>query len=81
MSLLTYRPGRPAPIGADHYVVVLEAGPRTVLLHDPQGHPFATIPAEDFLTAWRADDIAYSPPLSSCAPRSSASATCRSTPR
>lgn len=61
LGLLTYRPGSPAAIGADHYVVVLEAGSHAVLLHDPQGHPFATIPAADFLTAWRADEIAYSP--------------------
>ncbi|WP_431956850.1 hypothetical protein [Nocardia lijiangensis] len=59
LGLLSYRPGSGAPIGADHYVVVLAMEADVVVLHDPQGHPFATLPASDFAAAWRADEIAY----------------------
>ncbi|WP_331770495.1 hypothetical protein OG948_43305 (plasmid) [Embleya sp. NBC_00888] len=59
LGLLTYRPGTPVADGADHYVVVLAAGEDTVLLHDPQGHPYATLPVREFAAAWRGEAIAY----------------------
>ncbi|GAB2892390.1 hypothetical protein GCM10022245_29560 [Streptomyces mayteni] len=55
MGLLRYQPGTPTPDGGDHYVVVLAVEGDTVLLHDPEGHPFATLPTADFLAAWRAE--------------------------
>ncbi|SEK69605.1 hypothetical protein SAMN05660976_01018 [Nonomuraea pusilla] len=59
LGLLTYQPGSGQAVGADHYVVVLEAGDDTVLVHDPQGHPYATLPAGDFAQAWRGELIPY----------------------
>ncbi|MGV9312692.1 hypothetical protein ACWDR0_10920 [Streptomyces sp. NPDC003691] len=60
MGLLLYRPGTPQPGQGDHYVVVLEMGSDgTVLLHDPEGHPYATLGAAAFLEAWRGDTVAY----------------------
>ncbi|MGW5676699.1 hypothetical protein ACWEV4_16725 [Streptomyces sp. NPDC003860] len=64
MGLLLYRPGTPDPGFGDHYVVVLAVeGPEdesaTVLLHDPQGHPYATTSAAAFVEAWRAEKVAY----------------------
>ncbi|MFE0421883.1 hypothetical protein [Streptomyces sp. NPDC058953] len=60
IGLLLYRPGVPARGAGDHYVVVLDvAADGTVLLHDPQGHPYATLEAPAFLEAWRAEEITY----------------------
>lgn len=66
IGLLRYHPGTPwaaDPDGrdvADHYLVALEvAADGTVLLHDPHGHPYATLPAADFLPAWQAASVPY----------------------
>jgi hypothetical protein len=59
LGLLRHQPGMTGPIEADHFVVVLEADDATVLMHDPEGHPYATLPTADFLAAWRAETIAY----------------------
>ncbi|GAA3987018.1 hypothetical protein GCM10023085_81350 [Actinomadura viridis] len=59
LGLLLHRPGSGTAFGADHFVVVIGVEKETVLFHDPQGHPYATLPIEDFLTAWRADSIGY----------------------
>ncbi|MEU5404393.1 hypothetical protein ABZ348_34505 [Streptomyces sp. NPDC005963] len=59
MGLLLYRPGTPAPGFGDHYVVVIAADDDVVLLHDPQGHPYATLRTSAFLDAWRADTVPY----------------------
>jgi hypothetical protein len=59
MGLLSYQPGMTGPIEADHFVVVLDADDAIIRLHDPHGHPYATLPAPEFLAAWRADTIAY----------------------
>ena len=37
MGLLLHQPGADRPIGADHFVAVLDAGPDGVTMHDPQG--------------------------------------------
>ncbi|MFD0470587.1 hypothetical protein ACFQ0B_21505 [Nonomuraea thailandensis] len=55
MGLLPYTPGG----AGDHYVVVLAVEGDTVVLHDPHGHPFATLPAAGFLAAWRAEAVEY----------------------
>ncbi|MFE5332155.1 cysteine peptidase family C39 domain-containing protein [Embleya sp. NPDC056575] len=44
---------------ADHYVVVLEVTDDTVLLHDPHGHPYATLPTDRFAASWQAEKITY----------------------
>ncbi|WP_327085413.1 hypothetical protein OIE66_24005 [Nonomuraea sp. NBC_01738] len=59
MGPLTYRPDSGQAVGADHYLVVLEAGDDTLLVHDPEGHPYATIATGDFLAAWRGELITY----------------------
>ncbi|MFJ8043869.1 hypothetical protein ACIRBX_25545 [Kitasatospora sp. NPDC096147] len=59
MGLLLYQPGTPNAEGGDHYVVVLEVDDDTVLLHDPHGHPYATLPVADFVAAWEAKSVAY----------------------
>ncbi|WP_378739873.1 hypothetical protein [Nocardia brasiliensis] len=59
LGLMLYRPGSGKAIGADHYVVVLGVEGDTVLLHDPQGHPFATLPTAAFAEAWRGEQVSY----------------------
>jgi hypothetical protein len=59
MGLLRHQPGMTGPIEADHFVVVLEVEDALIRFHDPNGHPYATLPGADFLAAWRADTIAY----------------------
>ncbi|MGW6460833.1 hypothetical protein ACWF94_33725, partial [Streptomyces sp. NPDC055078] len=60
LGLLLYRPGTPVVSdGGDHYLVVLAVEGDTVLLHDPQGHPYATLPAAAFAASWRGESVAY----------------------
>ncbi|WP_328929618.1 hypothetical protein OG429_36960 [Streptomyces sp. NBC_00190] len=59
MGLLLYQPGTPNADGGDHYVVVLAADQDGIELHDPHGHPYATLPTQAFLTAWEAKTISY----------------------
>lgn len=59
LGLLAHQPGSDRPLGADHFVAVLEAGPEGVTMHDPQGHPYAWLPREAFLAAWGSDTLAY----------------------
>nr|WP_245579078.1 hypothetical protein [Inquilinus limosus] len=63
MGHLRHQPEMTGPIGADHYVVVLGLEERRVLMHDPQGHPYATLPVDDFLAAWRAETVDYATPF------------------
>lgn len=63
MGHLRHQPGMTGPIGADHYVVVLEADADTVLMHDPQGHPYVTLPTELFMKAWAKETIGYGDPF------------------
>ena len=59
VGLLRHTPGMTGPIGADHFVCVLDADDALIRFHDPNGFPYATLPAVDFLAAWRADTIPY----------------------
>ncbi|GHJ44154.1 hypothetical protein Cs7R123_14960 [Catellatospora sp. TT07R-123] len=59
MGWLRHLPGMNGPIESDHFVSVLAVGDGLVEFHDPHGHPYATLPVADFLTAWRADTIGY----------------------
>lgn len=59
-GLLLYQPGSGTAIGSDHYVVVTGTENDMVRLHDPHGHPYATLPITDFITAWRAVPAAES---------------------
>ena len=62
MGHLRHQPEMAGPIGADHYVVVLDVDDERVLIHDPQGYPYAEVPINDFMTAWRADTVNYGDP-------------------
>jgi hypothetical protein len=59
MGLLLNHPGFSQPIGADHFVLVLDIDKDRVRYHDPHGFPYATLPVAAFLAAWRADTIGY----------------------
>jgi hypothetical protein len=59
MGLLLHHPGAGTAIGADHYLLVLAFDGDVVCFHDPDGHPYATLPAGAFATAWRGDSIEY----------------------
>ncbi|MER5321050.1 hypothetical protein [Streptosporangium roseum] len=59
LGLLSYQPGSGKAVGADHYVVVLEVGDDIVLVHDPQGYPYATLPVDAFARAWHGELISY----------------------
>lgn len=59
MEHLAHLPDADHLVGADHFLVVLGADDDSVRFHDPQGFPFATLPLEKFLDAWRADSIGY----------------------
>ncbi|WP_163853103.1 hypothetical protein [Paenibacillus elgii] len=62
MGHLRHQPEMTGPIGADHYVVVLEVNDERVLMHDPHGYPYVSLPLSDFMTAWRAETINYGEP-------------------
>lgn len=59
IGLLRHQPDMTGPIGSDHFVCVLEVDDELIRFHDPQGFPYATLPARDFLAAWRAETIPY----------------------
>ena len=59
MGLLAHQPGSDRASGADHFVLVTSADTETVAFHDPQGHPYATLPTSVFLAAWRGEQIGY----------------------
>lgn len=56
---LRYHPNYAFLGGADHFVVALEVSQDYVLVHDPKGFPYATLPFDDLLQAWRAERIPY----------------------
>ena len=62
MGHLHHQPEMTGPIGADHFVVVLDVNDARVLVHDPHGYPYAEIPIGDFMTAWRAETVSYGDP-------------------
>ncbi|SMF67104.1 hypothetical protein SAMN02982989_3544 [Xaviernesmea oryzae] len=62
MGHLRHQPGMSGPIGADHYVVALEMAEGRVLLHDPHGHPYVSLPVVDFMEAWSAKTLDYGQP-------------------
>lgn len=61
MGHLTHNPRHAGAAGADHFVVVLQVDDAQVRFHDPGGFPFATLPIEQFLLAWRAERVDYAP--------------------
>lgn len=63
MGHLRHQPEMTGPIGADHFVVVLDVDDERVLLHDPHGFPYAEVPVAEFMTAWRAETVSYGEPF------------------
>ena len=63
MGHLRHQPGMTGPIGADHFLVALEVTDDYVLVHDPQGYPYATVPMDAFMAAWRAETVEYGVPF------------------
>ena len=63
MGHLHHQPEMTGPIGADHFVVVLDVDDGRVLVHDPHGYPYAEVPIGDFMTAWRAETVSYGDPF------------------
>ncbi|KQU74700.1 hypothetical protein ASC75_20205 [Aminobacter sp. DSM 101952] len=59
MGHLRHQPGMRGPIEADHFVVVLAIEDGRVLMHDPQGYPYAELPLADFMAAWQAATLIY----------------------
>jgi hypothetical protein len=59
MGLFLHQPGMTEPIEADHFVLVLAADAAQVRFHDPHGHPYATLPTDAFLAAWKGETIGY----------------------
>lgn len=59
MGYLTYHPNYRFLGGADHFVVVLGVEAEQVVVHDPKGFPYATLPLDQLLKAWRAERIPY----------------------
>lgn len=59
MGLLSHRPGCDRPIGADHFVTVLSCEGGAVMMHDPQGHPYARLPQAEFASAWGSETLGY----------------------
>ncbi|MCE7004023.1 hypothetical protein LWC34_14455 [Kibdelosporangium philippinense] len=45
--------------GGDHYVLLLEVRDDVVVLHDPHGHPYATLPVSEFVVAWEGNAVTY----------------------
>ncbi|MFD9950343.1 hypothetical protein [Nonomuraea sp. NPDC059022] len=59
LGLLLHQPGAGQAVEADHFLVVLEVDDDTVLMHDPQGYPYATLPIAAFVESWRGELISY----------------------
>lgn len=59
MGHLRHQPIADGPMGADHYVVVLQVDQGSVLMHDPAGYPYATLPVDKFMAAWKTDTLGY----------------------
>ncbi|TDW93102.1 hypothetical protein EV137_0373 [Kribbella pratensis] len=63
IGLLRHQPwAAGTAIGGDHWVVVLEVTDDVVVMHDPDGFPYATLPIDSFLQAWRAEKLDFSAP-------------------
>lgn len=59
MGHLRHQPGMRGPVEADHYVVALAVEDGRVVMHDPQGYPYAELPLSDFMAAWQATTLIY----------------------
>lgn len=56
---LSYHRGAAGMAGFDHYVTALAMRDDGLLLHDPAGAPYAVLPLDDLVQAWRAEAIGW----------------------
>ncbi|MEU9338508.1 hypothetical protein AB0D49_36060 [Streptomyces sp. NPDC048290] len=64
MGLLTHQPEAAGTAdGTDHWVVVLDVTDDLVVFHDPEGFPFATLPADIFAAAWDSRAVEFAAPF------------------
>lgn len=59
MGGLGYVPYHQHVSGSDHFVIVLGVEHERVRVHDPDGFPYAMLPAPDFVRAWKAERVRY----------------------
>lgn len=59
MGLLPHHVGLGRPINVDHYLTILGLTDDLVLLHDPRGFPYTTVPTEPLFTAWQTRTLSY----------------------
>jgi hypothetical protein len=59
MGALGYMPYHQQVSGSDHFVIVLGVEHDRVRVHDPDGYPYASLPATEFLRAWKAERVRY----------------------
>lgn len=59
MGALGYLPHHTQLSGSDHFVIVLAVEGDRVRVHDPDGYPYAAMPAAEFLRAWKAERVRY----------------------
>ncbi|MGH7415703.1 MAG: hypothetical protein ACREKJ_16020 [Candidatus Rokuibacteriota bacterium] len=57
MGGLGYMPHHAQLSGSEHFVVVLGVENERVRVHDPDGYPYAALPATEFLRAWKAERV------------------------
>jgi hypothetical protein len=62
MGLLRHQPEMRGAMGADHWVVVIAIEEDMVVMHDPHGFPYATLPLDEFTEAWRAELVDWADP-------------------
>ena len=59
MGALGYLPQHAQLSGSDPFVIVLGVEGDRVRVHDPDGYPYAAMPAAEFLRAWKAERVRY----------------------
>ncbi len=57
MGYLTYNPNHGHLSGVDHFVSIYNLTENDVYLHDPAGYPCIKIDVDEFLQAWKAENI------------------------
>jgi hypothetical protein len=59
MGILPHHPGIGKPIAVDHYLTVLGFEDNVILMNDPLGHPYTTVPVDSLFTAWQTKTLAF----------------------
>jgi hypothetical protein len=59
LGALGYMPHHAQFAGVDHFAVVLGVEGDRVRVHDPDGYPYAAMPAAEFMRAWKAERVRY----------------------